>query len=448
MIADKRTRQHVFSLIWCVFCLVTVQVDGGQYGPINSPTQFSKILKQVRAGDIIIIADGRYENWSVSVDCQGTVDHPVTIQPQTKRGVTFTGRSNFRLSGSYINLVGFLFDQCDLGVSTIEFEQAEHCSLLDCSFQHFSGAKAVVTIRTGSHYNTVANCQFINIAGRSVLLPLNEETISGGTPTGNTIRDNLFRDIPAKNANGRETIKIGSAQPVNGHIRTKTIVEQNTFIRCNGEGEIISNKCSGNVYRNNVFLDCEGELVMRGGHDCQIEGNLFDGCRGGIRLSGTNHSVKNNVIINSDGTGIRLLYGMTKDQGGHYQAAGQCVVSNNTIINARRAGILIGDGRNRDWKSKGIQNVAPLENRVLNNIITGTEGNLLFANHAPNNTIDGNVLYQQGNATVTNPGDHPLFIDPQFPNAVPTTATGSISFESFMPGIPLPGKGASLVKLK
>ena len=56
---------------------------------------------------------------------------------------------------------------------------------------------------------------------------------------------------------------------------------------------------------------------MRGGSYCLIENNRFYGCSGGIRLSGTNHKVRGNLIGHSDRTGIRLLYGMTKEQGGH-----------------------------------------------------------------------------------------------------------------------------------
>jgi hypothetical protein len=113
---------------------------------------------------------------------------------------------------------------------------------------------------------------------------------------------------------------------------------------------------------------------------------------GGIRLCGTGHVVKDNLIVNSHGTGIRLYFGMTKGQGGHYQAAGDCLITNNTIVNAKRAGILVGDRRGIDG-GKGIQNVAPEGNRILNNIVT---------------------VYLQGDAIVSSPGDNPIYADPLF----------------------------------
>ncbi len=228
------------------------------------------------------------------------------------------------------------------------------------------------------------------------------------------IRDNRFEDIPPAGRNGRETIKIGTNQPTYGHVRVETIVEDNTFIRCDGEGEIISNKCAGNIYRRNVFEQCKGELVMRGGRDCIIEENRFDECNGGIRICGTGHIVRNNVIVNSRGTGIRLYYGMTAEQGGHYQAAGRCEISNNTIVNAERAGILVGDAGGRDWKEEGIQNVPPSKNRIFNNIVVGKSDDLLVSRDAPDNAINGNFLHIQGSAVVSTAGQNAQYSDPQF----------------------------------
>jgi poly(beta-D-mannuronate) lyase len=168
-------------------------------------------------------------------------------------------------------------------------------------------------------------------------------------------------------------------------------------VRCNGEGEIISNKCAANIYRRNTFTDCDGELVMRGGMDCLIEANRLINCRGGIRLSGSHHTVRDNVIVNSSGTGIRLLFGMTKEQGGHYQAPSHCIIENNTIINASGVGILIGDVKNKDWQEKGIQNVPPSENRFRKNMVLWPSPDLFIVNNASANILENNILRQTSN---------------------------------------------------
>ena len=179
---------------------------------------------------------------------------------------------------------------------------------------------------------------------------------------------------------------------------------------------------------------------MRGGANCLIEGNRFFAGRGGIRLCGTGHVVKDNVIVNSHGTGIRLYFGMTKEQGGHYQAAGQCLITNNTIVNAKRAGILVGDRRGHD-EGKGIQNVAPEGNRLLNNIVTGTTGDLFLVDQAPGNLVAGNLFFLQGDAIVSSPGNDPIYADPLFRDPESgdfRLSEGSLALESD------PVKGASL----
>lgn len=118
--------------------------------------------------------------------------------------------------------------------------------------------------------------------------------------------------------------------------------------------------------------------------------------------------------MTSGGTGIRLYFGMTKGQGGHYQAADQCLVANNTIVNAKRAGILVGDGRGRDGKEKGIQNVAPEGNRLVNNVVTGTTGDLFLVDHVPGNLVAGNLFFLQGDEVVSSPGADPICADPLF----------------------------------
>lgn len=379
------------------------------WGPIDSAEAFSEVMGKVEAGDNIVIADGQYEQWLVNLDTRGTTEDPITIRPESPMGVTFTGVNHFSITGSHIVVDGFLFDRCVLEHNLLEFEGSDHCRIENCVFQRSGGNRAVVGIKAGARSNSIISCTFSEIAARSINLNINETIYEEGVPTGNVVRGNTFRDIPPANANGRETIKIGTNQPTFGHVQVGAIVEDNRFLRCDGEAEIISNKCAGNIYRRNTFTQCKGELVMRGGHDCLIEANRFVNCTGGIRICVTGHIVRDNVILNSRGTGIRLFFGMTKEQGGHYQAAGECLITNNTIVDAGKTGILIGDGRNRDWHEKGVQNIAPEGNRVIDNIVVGSTGDLLLSNHAPNNVIENNLFHKLGDAVLSSPGKNPVY---------------------------------------
>ena len=387
-------------------------------GPVDSMESFSRVMREAKAGDTIVIANGRYNGWSADLNCRGTSKRPVTIRPESTGGVVFTGRSQISMTGSYVIVDGLRFEECDFKRNLLEFRRSDHCRVVNCEFENSGGARAAISISAGARNNRLTDCRFTNIAARCVNLHMNDEIYEHGVPIGNVIRNNHFQDIPRAGRNGRETVKIGTNQPTYGHVVVGAIVEENVFDRCNGEAEIISNKCAGNIYRRNVFNQCDGELVMRGGANCLIEGNrIFEG-KGGIRLCGTGHVVKDNVIVNSGGTGIRLYFGMTRGQGGHYQAAGQCLVANNTIVNAKRVGILVGDGRGRDGKEKGIQNVAPEGNRLLNNIVTGTTGDLFLVDHAPGNLVAGNLFHLQGDAIVSSPGDDPIYADPLFRDPV------------------------------
>ncbi len=384
---------------------------------VSSLAAFKVAIESARAGDRILIANGTYQNWQVTLDCAGTFDKPITIEPENEQSVSFGGTTHFRISGEHLKISGFVFENCQFQKDLLELKSASNCQIRQCIIRHSGGDKAAIAIKPGASDNLITECTFINLTARSINLTVNEDIQTLGIPVNNVIRKNLFRDIPAKGENGRETIKIGQNQPENGHIRTMTRVEENTFIRCNGEGEIISNKCAGNIYRNNTFRDCEGELVMRGGRDCLIEGNKLFNCKGGIRLSGTGHTVKDNWIINSRTTGIRLLYGMTSEQGGHYQAPSGCLITQNTIVNPAEAGIRIGDGRNKDWGiEKGVQSIAPINNRFVRNIITGNQGDLLTHNHAPDNAIRNNLYHLRGKAIVSFPGEDAIYEDPLFSN--------------------------------
>ncbi|MGY4539025.1 hypothetical protein ACVW0P_003451 [Mucilaginibacter sp. UYNi724] len=154
------------------------------------------------------------------------------------------------------------------------------------------------------------------------------------------------------------------------------------FIRCNGEPEVVSNKASGNKYINNYFENCHGELVMRGGHECLVDSNRFKGGIGGIRVNGTGHTISNNNFKNLP-IAIRLMYGMAKGKidTGFYIAASDCKVKNNSISHCN-TGILIGGAKNANWTgkfdtkrypSRTVQDIAPYNNELLNNIIADTK---------------------------------------------------------------------------
>lgn len=381
---------------------------------VSSPADVTQASESARPGDEIIIADGRYSNWHVHLACRGTVDGPIVVRSETRHQAVFTGVSSFELSGQHIVISELAFEGCRLDRSPIAFSNAKFCRVTECRFGGSKGRAPVVRFQGHAAHNKLDHCTFTNTEGRCVQVKITEDSATDGPPTSNHIERNLFRDVPPKGGNGRETIQIGSNQREFGHIESQTVVEGNVFLRCNGETEIISNKSSSNIYRGNLFKDCRGELTLRGGANCLVEGNRFEACDGGIRVLGTDHRVIQNVIVGVGDTGIRLGFGHTRDQGGLNQAAGNCLVANNTIVDARRAGLWLGSVPSR----QGIDDrpVAPYGNRVVNNIISGETGVLLRNDRSPKNVVERNLLHATGDAHVGNPGNATILGDPRFVN--------------------------------
>lgn len=369
----------------CILSAKTLRVD--------SMNDLQSAVASAQPGDMITVSNGTYKDASIDLNAIGTAEHPVVVKPASPGGVVFSGNTQIKISGDFIHITDMVFRDCVMeGHPLIEFDLSENCHAENMTFENCTGNRPVVQFRCGSKNNTISDSKFLNIASRSVHVQVNGSLSERGIPENNIIRNNLFMDIPPLGDNGRETVKIGQNQPEFGHIKTYTLVEGNVFIRCDGESEIISNKAASNIFKGNRFIDCQGELVMRGGHDCLIENNQFLDCSGGIRLSGTGHTVRNNTIVGSERTGIRLLYGMTKSQGGHYQAVSGCIITNNTIIDAAQVGILIGDGRNKDWQEKGIQRFAPENNQITHNLIVSGNGSFVLTDHAPDNLVEMNAF--------------------------------------------------------
>ncbi|RAI99860.1 chondroitinase B-like protein [Chitinophaga skermanii] len=355
---------------------------------VNNEQALRELVPKLQAGDKVLIAEGTYTPWAITLNTQGTQKLPVIIEAATPGKVIFTGTATqpiFKLTGSYTILKGIHFNNCTIlregkqpGV-LVEMNNTKHCRLTACTFyQNIAKSQYLPLVIVGGpgEYNTVDNCLFSgNIDNQDVQVKVTKEN----APHYTLIEKNKFENkapVSWTNNNGGECIQIGQDPVLLGHFYTNTTVRNNKFIRCKGEPEVISNKCSNNYYRDNYFEDCDGELVMRGGHDCIIENNTIVGGNCGIRVNGTGHIIQGNKITNVK-TGIRLMYGMVKHKGevGFYVAASDCVVKNNKIENTQTA-IFVGDAKNVDWRgkfdtirypSRVMQDVAPYNNTLVNN---------------------------------------------------------------------------------
>lgn len=383
------------SLILLISCLIGV-VSGATAKKflISNPGEFQKAAEAVSAGDEIIIANGNYSGWVLSLNSNGTATKPVIVRAETSGKVIFSGEVDspvFKVTGSYAEISGLLFSGCKVSKGSgksgvlIELKSSLHCRITDCTFKENSTMAQympLVVISGKGEDNRVDHCTFTgNRDNQEVQVKITKEEV----PVYTSIDKNLFKDkekVTWKGGNGGECVQVGQDPILLGTQVSRTTVRDNLFIRCNGEAEVISNKSSANHYLHNYFEGCKGELVMRGGHDCLVDSNSFKGGSGGIRISGTHHTISNNTLTGLP-VAIRLMYGMAKgkEEIGFYVAASDCLIKNNHISNAAR-GILIGDSKNADWTgkfdtqrypSRTQQDVAPFNISLEGNTFTETE---------------------------------------------------------------------------
>jgi poly(beta-D-mannuronate) lyase len=376
-----------------IVCLFALQLSFGNIYKVKTADEFNKAAASAAPGDEIVIANGSYTGWAVAINGNGTADKPIIIRAENAGKAVFTGEVHqtvLRVSGSYINIKGLKFEGCQLlkdkgGVVLVELTASKYCRMMDCAFnKNTVNAQfmPIVVVGGKSEHARINNCSFTNnVNNQDVQVRVGANDVSVYT----LIDHNTFMNkdsVTWKGNNGGECVQIGQDPILLGNKYAYATVRDNKFVSCNGEPEVISNKASGNKYINNTFENCHGELVMRGGHECLVDSNKFEGGTGGIRVNGTGHTITNNQFKGLP-IAIRLMYGMAKGKTdtGFYIAASGCTVKNNRIKGCD-TGILIGGSKNADWNgkfdtkrypSRTMQDVAPFDNKLENNTIANTK---------------------------------------------------------------------------
>ncbi len=164
---------------------------------------------------------------------------------------------------------------------------------------------------------------------------------------------------------------------------TNTVFEKNLLVNCDGDAEIIENKSSGNIIRNNTIRTSVGMISLRAGNNCTVSGNLMlqegKNGTGGIKIYEKNHTVTGNYIDNPQDYGFVLGAGdsYTNPSFSHAQVV-NANVSNNIWINLNVRGVIIGHG--------GDGTVSPDGCTIANNALRGSVSPLINLSH-PGNTV-------------------------------------------------------------
>jgi poly(beta-D-mannuronate) lyase len=168
--------------------------------------------------------------------------------------------------------------------------------------------------------------------------------------------------------NGQCCVRIGTS-----HVSlqsAKCMVEGCYFERCNGEGEIVSNKSCDNIYRGNLFVECEGALTLRHGNNAQVLNNIFLGngakLSGGVRIIGEGHLVKGNYfsgLRSKTYCAIHLMQGQEESPLWGYMQVKRATITDNIFVD-NYCCISVGGDKYK------ICTLPVVETTIENNIIT------------------------------------------------------------------------------
>ncbi len=307
------------------------------------------------AGDTIVMKNGTWTDKSISFTAQGSLNNPVVLLAEKAGDVILNGSSKLNFSGKYIEINGLYFKDGTLSASdvisfrTSSSNTAENCRLTNTTIENYNPSLNTVDSKWVSIYgknNKVDHCSFVNKNNSGTLLVV---WLTSGVTVNHVISDNYFGsrnsnlDSSGNELNGQEIIRVGDSST--SMTTASVTVEGNFFEKCNGEIEVISNKSCGNLYKNNLFLECKGMLTLRHGNSCTVIGNYFFGNgiseSGGVRIIGENHKVYNNYFENLRGTNYRsaicMVRGMENSVLNDYFQVKNALVAFNTMVNCSQS---------------------------------------------------------------------------------------------------------------
>ena len=243
-------------IISLCFTLFSCQNNGKKVATfgttVSTPTELLDALKEVKAGDEIVLKNGTYKDVTIDFIGEGTADNPIVLRAETAGEVFIEGASNLKFGGEYLEVHGLFFRNGQTPSKAViqfridENQLASHCKVTNCVIQNFNQMqrdRADHWVEFWGRHNTLSNCY---IAGKSNQGPTIRVDIKGNQSIKNyhQIVNNHFGPRPRKGGPRAETIQIGDSYT--SMSPSYTNISDNLFERCNGEVEVISSKTNFN----------------------------------------------------------------------------------------------------------------------------------------------------------------------------------------------------------
>lgn len=314
---------------------------------VSNEVQLKAAIKNAQAGDNIVFKNGTYKDLEIKFYGEGTQKNPIFLRAETAGKVFIEGQSNLKIGGNYLFVEGLHFrNGYTPSKSVIRFKIdderiAFNSKVTNSVIEEFTQLDRDVSdhwVEFWGQHNELSNNY---IAGKSNFGPTVMVQLKGNQHVNNhhQIVNNHFGPRPRKGGPHGETMQIGDSST--SMTPSYTNVENNFFDRCNGEVEIISSKSNFNIFKNNVFFESEGSLVLRHGNYATIDGNVFIGNGeseffGGIRVINTGHWITNNYFYKLKGEKFRapiaVMNGIPKSPLNRYNQVTDSVVAFNTWV--------------------------------------------------------------------------------------------------------------------
>lgn len=375
-------KKIILLVILNAFLVVEAQTEYS----VNSQTTFDNALSSATSGDIIEWEDGTYPNIFMDITVSG-----ITVQAETSGDVIFNGTSRVEIDVNTNNVTfkGFQYIGGDIGTSHVARIYGNNVLFENVNISEYTCYKYLI-VEDESQYTTIKNCNFehrVNNPDQNILSILVSATQAGYHKVQYCSFKNFDGEPDTSGSIGDagvEVIRIGVSTTAD--FESKSIIEYCYFTNCNGDGEIISHKANGCIYRYNTFENNpSSELVLRHGDKGIVYGNFFMNNMGGVRIQeASNHVIYNNYFNNLSS---RSVYLRDDDS----DPVENVLIAYNTFVNTENV-LLSGGGDDQ----------VPTNTTIANNIFSNTEnGNDLIDDATGNETWINNIF--NGTLGITTP---------------------------------------------
>lgn len=302
---------------------------------VKNAKELHEAVAKAKPGDVITLLEGEYGSEIITIKAEGTKELPITVEGISSDKVFIEEKMIIKGNYLIINKLSF--------VKKAQLETlGQGNRITNCIWNDSESGKWLVVL-PGSRQIEIDHNVFKNKIKSNTTLDKNCQLLQvlvRNNDERHHIHHNIFKDIAeGKTDNGYEVIQLRDEfnKYQRGTPYTNSVVENNLFLRCSGESEIISVKSNGYVIKNNTFRASIGGLVLRHGEGSIISGNYFlgEGVKksGGIRIAGMDHVISNNYMQDLDDYSLAMMDGTPDD---FYARVENVSIQFNSFINCSK----------------------------------------------------------------------------------------------------------------